>query len=185
MPKFTIHLSKDQLVKLGLNPEDTLDSTVSIAIAKLIANTFDTFKATCTENLVVDGEELFTEGNTYKIQRTNNGYLANSNTNDFMGTYINEDDFAECFETIPPETDQIINLLDKAAPLASHTPEFAYDEDDDIWYLNDYNKNAEEATPVLENGKPVPVIYGGTHDNGFSTDKVITALDTTDYFYSM
>lgn len=67
---------------------------------------------------------------------------------------------------------------EKLMSLVQHEIEFDYDEDDDVWYLMDYNAENEGAEQVFDDHTKQPIIafYGASHPHGIDNDALYYVL---------
>lgn len=67
---------------------------------------------------------------------------------------------------------------EKLMPLVQHEIEFDYDEDDDVWYLMDYNAENEGAEQVFDDRAKQPIVafYGASHSRGIDNDALYCIL---------
>lgn len=97
--KITLDLPEEQLAKFGITDETPL-GMAQILITKAIEEQIPyRFVLECIENIGDrdTGDELWSSGGTYYAGYYYDKILADSNVSDFRGTFLNEDDFLNCF----------------------------------------------------------------------------------------
>ena len=109
--KITLDLSEERLAKFGITndtPPEMANTIISKAIDEQIPYRF---VLECIQDVALDDyENLWTAGETYKVEYYCDKILADSDSNDFQGTFMDEEDFLNNFivKEVSPDTAKVM-----------------------------------------------------------------------------
>lgn len=101
----------DVAEKLGITFENAREKIPSL-LRECAENREYRFTVRCIEDVVVEDDELWLAGNEYIVKTKDfASFLANSENNDFEGTYMSEEDLVNYFNIIEASSQDIIDKL--------------------------------------------------------------------------
>lgn len=97
--------------KLGITFENAREKIPSL-LREFAENREYRFTVRCIEDVVVEDDELWLAGNEYIVKTKDfASFLANSENNDFEGTYMSEEDLVNYFNIIEASSQDIVDKL--------------------------------------------------------------------------